>query len=65
MKLGRIKKKTIFIAFVIALIASLSLFQLYYKNLFSAKMVMGGMLYKQTFANIFDRLNNPFLMIKI
>lgn len=58
MRLGRIKKEIILIAFVFALIASLSLFQLYYKNLFSAKMVMGGMLYKQTFANEEYKIKN-------
>lgn len=51
MRLKRIKKKIIFIAFAFTLLTSLFFFQLYYKNLFSAKMVMGGMLYKQTFDN--------------
>lgn len=58
MRFGRIKKKVIFIIFFIALITSLSLFKLFYKNLFSAKMVMGGKLYIQDFSNEEYRINN-------
>ncbi|HBV67395.1 MAG TPA: hypothetical protein DEF04_03855, partial [Clostridiales bacterium] len=50
--------------FVIALITSLFLFHLYYKNLFSAKMVMGGKLYKQTFANEEYKIKNEKLDVE-
>lgn len=64
MRFGRIKKNAIFIIFFIVLITSLSLFKLFYKNLFSAKMVMGGKLYIQDFANGEYKINNEKIDIE-
>lgn len=58
MILKRIRKKIIFIIFFIALIAGLSLFKIYCGGSSSAKMVMGGKLYAQDFANEEHNINN-------
>ena len=58
MRFRKIYRKTIFIILLTALITILFLYQLFYKNLFSAKMVMGGKFYNQTFANEEYKINN-------
>lgn len=58
MRFRKINRKAIFIILLIALITILFSYQLYYKNLFSAKMVMGGKFYVQTFANEEYKIKN-------